>query len=434
MSEEQQTVNQLSYSQLLADSGMETTEAGQGSAARRASLSGAQPIGSAQQKGQNTTSFVESHETGGQQYQKPGGETVARGDHGGHQFVQGQSESDAVMPGDGTMRSTGFGNDRPKHLGAVPENMPGPTDWNVTAEQTVAGQLEKNLSKDNPLFDTQRENVMRQYAQTGLRNSTMAMTQAEQQVINTAFQVSAQDAATFARSAEFNATMRNQFSAAEQAFMFQALLSDQNFNQARELQAQQIAGQIAAIGAQTRGQLSIDAARHEQQLQQMDANHQMNLQAMELGHQFNIDTMTAQTNLGMQAASHEADLQAFLMDRGVEHDMIRAHQQFNHNQQLQYQSMVSGIMGQTQQSLAIIGSGEGTAEQQRAGMEAILSFNNQALSFLGSLMNAGSGPFIQTGANPNRPPAADYGSYGQNRQPTNTPPPASGGVEQGGFV
>lgn len=120
-------------------------------------------------------------------------------------------------------------------------------EWDVTPEQTVQGQLEQYLSKNNPLFDIMRASARRRAGASGAQNTALAEGMADLAVMNFAFQVAGQDAVTFARSSEFNAAMSNQFEAAEQKFVQNALLSTQNYQQAMMLQAEQIKGQLEGI-------------------------------------------------------------------------------------------------------------------------------------------------------------------------------------------
>ncbi len=121
------------------------------------------------------------------------------------------------------------------------------TPWDVTDEQTVMGQLTKNYDRDSPFFEAARQKGIRAHLASGGQNSAMAGAFGELAAMDTAFKVSFADAATYARSAEFNAAMANQFSLAEQQFVHNAVLSDQNFQQARELQTQRTAAQFEAI-------------------------------------------------------------------------------------------------------------------------------------------------------------------------------------------
>ena len=164
--------------------------------------------------------------------------------------------------------------------------------WDVTSEQTVAGQFASIMDSDNPAFQVVAEQVRRAAAANGQQNSAMANRGMAMAVAQVGFQIAAQDAATFARSAEFNATMANQFGLAQQEFMNQALLSDQNYSQGLmmlreshkanvELADQQLRGQLAVVGAQASAQLQAQQLQAQNVFDQMDLAHSQQLSQMQ---------------------------------------------------------------------------------------------------------------------------------------------------------
>jgi hypothetical protein len=121
------------------------------------------------------------------------------------------------------------------------------TPWDVTREQTVAGQVEDLYDRDSPFFEKARQQSIRANLAGGGQNSAMAGAMGELAAMEVAFKIGSADAATYARSAEFNAAMSNQFSLAEQEFTHKAVLSDQAFEHARSLQTQRVAAQLESI-------------------------------------------------------------------------------------------------------------------------------------------------------------------------------------------
>jgi len=121
------------------------------------------------------------------------------------------------------------------------------TPWDVTEEQTVAGQLDKLYDRDSPFFENARQKAIRSHLAGGGQNSAMAAGFGELAAMDTAFKVAFEDARTYARSAEFNAAMANQYSLAEQRFIHNAMLSDQAFKQAAALQTQRVDAQLQSI-------------------------------------------------------------------------------------------------------------------------------------------------------------------------------------------
>lgn len=140
---------------------------------------------------------------------------------------------------------------------ATSADVVGPVDWKVTDEQTVQGQMKQlttNLST-NPVYQSIAETMKRANAASGGGNSLMAESAAYDKVIGLAFNIASSDAATYAKSAEFNATMTNQFGLAKNNFVYQALLSDQNYAQSQVLQSNQIKGNLDSVDRQVSGQL-----------------------------------------------------------------------------------------------------------------------------------------------------------------------------------
>jgi hypothetical protein len=99
----------------------------------------------------------------------------------------------------------------------------------------------------------------------------------EMAAMDAAFQVAQQDAALYARSAEFNATMQNQFSLAEQAFIHNAMLSDQSYQQARELQTQRLSAQMEAIILDYKGRSALMDKELDQWFLTAAQSHEYNL-------------------------------------------------------------------------------------------------------------------------------------------------------------
>lgn len=141
---------------------------------------------------------------------------------------------------------------------AVPANEPTAVKWDVTPEQTVQGQMDqltKNIAT-NPVYQSLADQLERVNASKGGGNSLMAESAAYNQVVGLAYNIATADAATYAQSAEFNASMANQYGLAEQQFINTATLSNQNFQQSQVLQASQIKGNLDSVTKQINGQLA----------------------------------------------------------------------------------------------------------------------------------------------------------------------------------
>lgn len=144
---------------------------------------------------------------------------------------------------------------------AVPESntglMFGEDKW------TVQKQLEELYNRDSPFFETARQNAIRRHLAGGGQNSAMAAAAGEGAAMETAFKVAFADAQTYAA-----------FSQAEQKFIHNALLSDQAYNQARELQTQRIEAQFEAIRLDFKGKSALMDKELDVWLQKAKQEHQ----------------------------------------------------------------------------------------------------------------------------------------------------------------
>lgn len=207
----------------------------------------------------------------------------------GNDFVPADlsGEADAIQ-GDGNMDYTvpeAGDTEVPLDSGTADPTM---TSWDVTDEQTVAGQLTELYDRDSPFFEQARQRAIRSHLSSGGQNSAMAGAAGELAAMDTAFKVGFADAQTYARSAEFNAAMSNQFSLAEQRFIHNALLSEQNFQQAKVLQTQRIGAQMEAIVLDYKG-------RNQLLDKQLD---QFFLKAAQT-HQYQLDMLYESTDMQM---------------------------------------------------------------------------------------------------------------------------------------
>lgn len=101
------------------------------------------------------------------------------------------------------------------------------SQWGVTPEQTVQGQVNTIIDQDGPLMQQARSNADQQSNARGLINSSMAVGAGQAAVMDKAIQIGAQDANTYASSAQANTASANnnaQFNAnANNAWNTQAL-------------------------------------------------------------------------------------------------------------------------------------------------------------------------------------------------------------------
>lgn len=261
----------------------------------------------------------------------------------------------------------------PDFLPKEPTDMPAPTSWDVTSEQTVAGQFASIMDSDNPVFKIVQEQILRQHAAQGGQNSLMAARSAAMAVADVGFKIAAQDAATFARSAEFNAAMSNQFGLAEQQFLHNAMLSEQNFNQGVLMLREQhmanldqinadLASRMRLMGLEANINLQLEGFRQTNILQQIDSNFRNNMETMQAQFEYNWET------------AEQAQGQALeRMDRETSNELYRNEAQFSWQQQLNYLSEVGQNSRMLLNAIGQIGSNPNiTAAQASAAVQDVL--------------------------------------------------------------
>jgi hypothetical protein len=189
--------------------------------------------------------------------------------------AQGEVDLDFIVPQAGEV-------DTPTTSGTAD---PTQTEWEVTDEMTVQGQMDQLYDRDSPYMERARQKAIRQHLGSGGQNSAMAAGFGELAAMDQAFKVASQDAATYARSGEFNANMANQYSLAEQRFIHNALLSDQAYDQAASLQTQRVAAQLESIVLDYKGRGAL-----------MDKELDQFFLKAKQGHAYQLDIIRAQTD------------------------------------------------------------------------------------------------------------------------------------------
>ncbi len=86
-----------------------------------------------------------------------------------------------------------------------------PTKWNVDEDQTVAGQVQKLISENNPLQQQAATRAQQGMNGRGLMNSSMAVQAGQAAMYDAAMPIATADAATYGRAAAYNADTENQF-------------------------------------------------------------------------------------------------------------------------------------------------------------------------------------------------------------------------------
>ncbi len=188
-------------------------------------------------------------------------------------------------------------------LGQVPD-MPGPTFWQITGEELVENRMADLFDSGNPVLQAWQEKTRRAASRYGGQNSLMQQQAAVAGLAEMAFNIASADAQTIARSREFNAAMANQYGLAQQAFVYNALLSDQNYRQAITIQREQLQTQLAIARMQVGAELAGIRANMTIAREQMDHATDMAW----LNHGFALEMMGSEYELMMGRDVLQADL------------------------------------------------------------------------------------------------------------------------------
>lgn len=123
-------------------------------------------------------------------------------------------------------------------LGFNLSDVAGPSQWDVSGDQTVANQLTALMASDNPLLQQARARALQQSNARGLSNSSIASTAGEAAVLDVLMNIAKQDASTNATAAQSNTAAQNQFTTYANAFLRNGYMADFNLS-ANEWAAQQ---------------------------------------------------------------------------------------------------------------------------------------------------------------------------------------------------
>lgn len=197
------------------------------------------------------------------------------------------------------------------YVAGITDDLSGPTPWNVTPEQTVAGQYAALMEKGNPAIEAARASVIRANAASGGNNSLMAQTAAGLAGSQVALSIAVQDANTFAQAGQFNAAAANSFAEQKNTFVMNATLSQQNFEQGVALLKDQTTQAMVQLYGQVRAHAATASMDLKAQLDQMQAQSNATLAAMDKTFAQNQAAAATQENYAVvNAQIGEANAQA----------------------------------------------------------------------------------------------------------------------------
>jgi len=183
------------------------------------------------------------------------------------------------------------------------------TTWDVTPDQTVQGQYAGLMSQGNAAIQAAEEATTRKLAGSGGRNNIMAANAAAMSGSQVALQIATQDANTYAQAGQFNANAANDFKKAQNAFIDNALLSKQNFDQGVSMLKDQTNENIKNLYAQVEANAATQSTNLKATIGQIQAQTNATLETMDktfaqntatLGLQQQFANDNAWTNYGMQ--------------------------------------------------------------------------------------------------------------------------------------
>lgn len=94
--------------------------------------------------------------------------------------------------------------------GIVNSALGGITPWNITAPQTVAGQIQNLTDPNSPLIQQARTRALQGMNARGIINSSLGLSAADAAAYDAAMPIAQADAATQAKAAGYNADQQNQ--------------------------------------------------------------------------------------------------------------------------------------------------------------------------------------------------------------------------------
>ena len=165
-----------------------------------------------------------------------------------------------------------------------------PTAWNVTADQTVEGRINKIINGE--VGQQARAGAMGEMNERGLVNTSMAITAGQDAAYRAAIPIATNDAATFSKAAGYNADQGNQFAVRNTDYKNQyalAALSAKTQLEQANLQArtQLTTAQLSAQTQMSVAQLNADT---QAQMKNLDIDFQTAANALQQANKTLLDT------------------------------------------------------------------------------------------------------------------------------------------------
>ena len=169
-----------------------------------------------------------------------------------------------------------------------------PTQWNVTAPQTVQGQIKDIINPNSPIMQQARTGALEQMNSRGLANSSMAITAGDDAAYRAAIPIATADASTYAKSASYNADAQNQVNLANAQYANQAGQSNLSANTQTS---------IAKMNDDTQTSIAKMNDDTQKQLSTLDVATRTNLQTLQNENQVLLNTNSQASSLFSNATS-----------------------------------------------------------------------------------------------------------------------------------
>jgi hypothetical protein len=208
----------------------------------------------------------------------------------------------------------------------APASLGNPTGWNVTGEQTVAGQIKQLLDANSPIIQQARAMGLAGANDRGLLNSSIGESAGLDAAYKAALPIATSDAGTFARAAGYNADETNQFAVHNMDAKndaFKATLSAQTQTAIANLQAQTQTN-LGYLDATTKTTLANLSNENQLKLASVEAQYhtimQSNASASDLFRQVtqNIATISASKDMDAAAKQQAVDNQLQMLKNGMQ--------------------------------------------------------------------------------------------------------------------
>jgi hypothetical protein len=179
------------------------------------------------------------------------------------------------------------------------------TPWNVTKDQTVAGNIESLLAQDSPLMQQARTRANQQMASRGLINSSLAASAADSAMYDVANTIAQTDAATKAKASGYNVDQLNQQVTLDKQLanqMSQAQLSADTSRYSTDVNAatQKLNNESAQLIARLNNEQQTTLQRMQNENQRLLQTNQQAAQAYNNSMQY-IDVINRDPNLDADA-------------------------------------------------------------------------------------------------------------------------------------